>query len=188
MSSSEEVRRKYSSSVRDPAEFCSDQARPASANEIEFDDASLESLRPNETDTGHSEGHGEATEASDTEHEVTFIHSQKNDSVIAGDSVGEAAMANRRENDSIITAAAIQTVKADKDDVLPNPLPLLKQPDFRRVSQEQLTAEGKGIYAGLVKIECKCIEVDNSQDAPIHDPLDFTRFLERIPHRKLALL
>ena len=77
MSSSKEVRHKYSLSVQDPADFCSNQARPASINEIESDYASSESLRPDKTDTGHSKGHGEATEASDTEHEATFIHSQK---------------------------------------------------------------------------------------------------------------
>jgi hypothetical protein len=39
---------------------------------------------------------------------------------------------------------------------------LIKQPETRPISQEQLVAEVRGIYAGLVMIESKCIEVDNA--------------------------
>ncbi|RDW62266.1 putative telomerase-binding protein est1a protein [Coleophoma cylindrospora] len=35
--------------------------------------------------------------------------------------------------------------------------------ETRPISQEQLVAEVKGIYAGLVMVEAKCIEVDNKQ-------------------------
>ncbi|KAK3383417.1 hypothetical protein B0T24DRAFT_566133 [Lasiosphaeria ovina] len=45
---------------------------------------------------------------------------------------------------------------------------LIKQPETRPISQEQLVAEVKGIYAGLVLVESKCIEVD-AQNAK-HDP------------------
>ncbi|KAK4039714.1 hypothetical protein C8A01DRAFT_16365, partial [Parachaetomium inaequale] len=41
---------------------------------------------------------------------------------------------------------------------------LLKQPEMRPISQEQLAAEVKGIYAGLVVMESKCIEVDEAQN------------------------
>ncbi|RSL61050.1 hypothetical protein CEP54_006420 [Fusarium duplospermum] len=37
------------------------------------------------------------------------------------------------------------------------------QPERRPTSQDQLVAEVKGIYAGLVMVESKCIEVDNAQ-------------------------
>ncbi|RMJ19433.1 hypothetical protein CDV36_000850 [Fusarium kuroshium] len=37
------------------------------------------------------------------------------------------------------------------------------QPETRPISQDQLVAEVKGIYAGLVMFETKCIEVDNAQ-------------------------
>ncbi|KAH8585923.1 hypothetical protein B0O99DRAFT_657066 [Bisporella sp. PMI_857] len=37
------------------------------------------------------------------------------------------------------------------------------QPEIRPISQEQLVAEVRGIYAGLVMVEAKCIEVDNKQ-------------------------
>ncbi|KAI9696416.1 MAG: hypothetical protein M1836_005694 [Candelina mexicana] len=40
---------------------------------------------------------------------------------------------------------------------------LVMQPETRPISQEQLVAEVKGIYAGLVMVEAKCIEVDNKQ-------------------------
>ncbi|KAK3693628.1 hypothetical protein B0T22DRAFT_45602 [Podospora appendiculata] len=46
---------------------------------------------------------------------------------------------------------------------------LIKQPETRPISQEQLVAEVKGIYAGLVMVESKCIEVDNAQNAQ-NDP------------------
>lgn len=54
----------------------------------------------------------------------------------------------------------------------PHPLPvedqtdvLIKQPETRPISSEQLVVEVKGIYAGLVMVESKCIEVDNAQNA-----------------------
>jgi len=42
---------------------------------------------------------------------------------------------------------------------------IVMQPETRPISQEQLVAEVKGIYAGLVMVEAKCIEVDNKQAA-----------------------
>lgn len=42
---------------------------------------------------------------------------------------------------------------------------LIRQPETRPISQEQLVAEVKGIYAGLVMVEARCIEVDNKQSA-----------------------
>ncbi|KAI0863821.1 hypothetical protein F4860DRAFT_511711 [Xylaria cubensis] len=49
-----------------------------------------------------------------------------------------------------------------KDDETPR---LIKQPETRPISQEQLVAEVKGIYAGLAMVESKCIEVDNVQSS-----------------------
>ncbi|KAJ9155509.1 hypothetical protein NKR23_g2139 [Pleurostoma richardsiae] len=46
---------------------------------------------------------------------------------------------------------------------------LIRQPDTRPISQEQLVAEVKGIYAGLVMVESKCIEVDNAQNSQNED-------------------
>ncbi|ESZ94548.1 hypothetical protein SBOR_5038 [Sclerotinia borealis F-4128] len=43
------------------------------------------------------------------------------------------------------------------------PYSIILQPETRPISQEQLVAEVKGIYAGLVMVEAKCIEVDNKQ-------------------------
>ncbi|KAK1832547.1 hypothetical protein QBC39DRAFT_348312 [Podospora conica] len=42
----------------------------------------------------------------------------------------------------------------------------IKQADTRPISQEQLVAEVKGIYAGLVMVEDKCIEVDVAKTNP----------------------
>ncbi|KAF3902925.1 hypothetical protein AA313_de0210132 [Arthrobotrys entomopaga] len=42
---------------------------------------------------------------------------------------------------------------------------LILQPETRPISQDQLVAEVKGIYAGLVMVEAKCIEVDSKQAA-----------------------
>ncbi|EHK20570.1 uncharacterized protein TRIVIDRAFT_118139, partial [Trichoderma virens Gv29-8] len=53
---------------------------------------------------------------------------------------------------------------------------MIEQPDTRPISQEQLVAEVKGIYAGLVMVESKCIEVDNAQSANkgSHSPQQLT--------------
>lgn len=40
---------------------------------------------------------------------------------------------------------------------------LQKQPETRPISQDQLIAEVKGIYSGLVMVESRCIDVDGAQ-------------------------
>ena len=40
---------------------------------------------------------------------------------------------------------------------------MLLQPDTRPISHEQLVVEVKGIYAGLVMVEAKCIDIDERQ-------------------------
>ncbi|KAL2150244.1 hypothetical protein VTH82DRAFT_7920 [Thermothelomyces myriococcoides] len=50
-----------------------------------------------------------------------------------------------------------------------DPTEIIKQPETRPISQEQLVAEVKGIYAGLVMVESKCIEVDSNQNSQ-NDP------------------
>lgn len=47
---------------------------------------------------------------------------------------------------------------------------LLLQPDSRPISQEQLAAEVKSIYAGLTMVETKCIHVDKAQAAAALEP------------------
>lgn len=46
---------------------------------------------------------------------------------------------------------------------------IIRQPETRPISQQQLVAEVKGIYAGLVLVESKCIEVDSAQSAQGED-------------------
>jgi Est1 DNA/RNA binding domain len=40
---------------------------------------------------------------------------------------------------------------------------MLKQPETRAITQDQLVNEVKGIYAGLVMVEKKCVEIDQQQ-------------------------
>jgi len=47
---------------------------------------------------------------------------------------------------------------------------LVLQPETKPISQEKLVAEVKGIYAGLVMVEAKCVEVDSKQAAAGQDP------------------
>ncbi|KAL7904318.1 hypothetical protein GGI35DRAFT_202752 [Trichoderma velutinum] len=58
----------------------------------------------------------------------------------------------------------------DLDAEDPSVTELFRQPETRPISQEQLVAEVKGIYAGLVMVESKCIEVDNAQLANKDSP------------------
>ena len=46
---------------------------------------------------------------------------------------------------------------------------MIRQPQTRDISHEQLLAEVKGIYAGLVMVESKCIDVDEKQQAAALD-------------------
>ena len=54
---------------------------------------------------------------------------------------------------------------------------MLRQPETRPISHDQLVVEVKGIYAGLVMVEAKCIDVDEKQtiraqeDASKREPL-----------------
>ncbi|KAK3345766.1 hypothetical protein B0H65DRAFT_426693 [Neurospora tetraspora] len=65
----------------------------------------------------------------------------------------------------------------------------LRQPETRAISQEQLVTEVKGIYAGLVMVESKCIEVDNAQNAetdPANKPINHEQWQALIAlHRTL---
>lgn len=56
---------------------------------------------------------------------------------------------------------------SDEEDETPR---MVGQPETRPISPEQLIAEVKGIYAGLVMVEAKCCEVDAKQAAAAQDP------------------
>ena len=59
----------------------------------------------------------------------------------------------------------IPTSQTDQD-IWVEPEPeILLQPETRPISHEQLVVEVKGIYAGLVMVEAKCIDVDEKQSA-----------------------
>ncbi|KAL8722555.1 MAG: hypothetical protein Q9181_007462, partial [Wetmoreana brouardii] len=55
--------------------------------------------------------------------------------------------------------------KRDNTDVEGTQPQMLLQPETRPISHAQLVVEVKGIYAGLVMVEHKCIEVDEKQSA-----------------------
>ena len=62
-------------------------------------------------------------------------------------------------------------VSQTEEEPAERPLTIIRQPKTRPISQEQLVAEVKGIYAGLIMVEAKCIEVDNKQAAlALSDP------------------
>lgn len=59
--------------------------------------------------------------------------------------------------------AATQSGDLETDqDIEPEPV-LLLQPETRPISHDQLVVEVKGIYAGLVLVESKCVDVDEKQ-------------------------
>lgn len=47
---------------------------------------------------------------------------------------------------------------------------LILQTEARPISQDQLVAEVKGIYAGLVMVEAKCVEIDKKQAVATQNP------------------
>lgn len=56
-------------------------------------------------------------------------------------------------------------VASTADDPPQPDLALIREPETRPISQEQLVAEVKGIYAGLVMVENKCMEVDSGKNS-----------------------
>ncbi|KAI1323583.1 hypothetical protein F5Y16DRAFT_334160 [Xylariaceae sp. FL0255] len=73
--------------------------------------------------------------------------------------------ASRIKPSSRASRPSAQQKRPDFADGNSDALRLIKQPETRPISQEQLVAEVKGIYAGLVMVETKCIEVDNAQSS-----------------------
>ncbi|KAF5560109.1 hypothetical protein FPHYL_6791 [Fusarium phyllophilum] len=75
-------------------------------------------------------------------------------------------------NDSPSTTPKRLAEDTARNDSLPIPAPgseskLMRQPD-RPISHDQLVAEVKSIYAGLVMVESKCLEVDKAHSTEEH--------------------
>lgn len=136
----------------------------------ESDGASPQPPRPDENEAGGSKSREKNTEADDRDDKENTKASDVEDK----ENTGVDDMKDK-------TATEVQTVNADNQD----PPPMIKEPETRPISQEQLIAEVKGIYAGLVIVEAKCIEVDNIRHSIIRNPIDITKFLEKIPNSKL---
>jgi hypothetical protein len=66
----------------------------------------------------------------------------------------------------VISASVLGNLPASQQEApSQGPPKIVRQPETRPISQEQLVAEVKGIYAGLVMVEGKCIQVDAKQAA-----------------------
>ena len=85
------------------------------------------------------------------------------------DAKDEIATVTGRENDTDNDVAKeAQTVKANNED--PSLITRKPEPETRPISQQQLVAEVKGIYAGLVMVEAKCIRSGCEADVSGHFP------------------
>ena len=75
-----------------------------------------------------------------------------------------------------LTSDGLDNQPDSDNEIEPEP-ELLLQPETRPISHEQLVVEVKGIYAGLVMVEAKCIDVDDKQSvaAQEKDPAKQTR-------------
>jgi hypothetical protein len=70
-----------------------------------------------------------------------------------------------------ILNSARTSLSKEKSALIPDHQNLISQPETRPISQEQLVAEVKGIYAGLVMVEGKCIQVDLKQAQLVKESL-----------------
>lgn len=86
-------------------------------------------------------------------------HSQGRSVPLGSARQGPSPKANRPTQPA--TQQPPQPTTSDDD----TPSKMMRQPETRPISQDQLVAEVKGIYAGLVMVETKCIEVDNAQSS-----------------------
>ncbi len=78
---------------------------------------------------------------------------------------GETPAGNAR-SDMLLTPLVESVSGATTQDVdLESEPTMIPQPETRPISHDQLVVEVKGIYAGLVMVEAKCIEVDENQSA-----------------------
>ncbi|MCJ1242697.1 hypothetical protein MMC14_010706 [Varicellaria rhodocarpa] len=94
-----------------------------------------------------------------------FLRAQKGS---FGDQACESLSSHQRpmvhDNSQILEQEHL-TNRSDND-VWLNPEPqILLQPETRPITHDQLVVEVKGIYAGLVMVEAKCIDVDEKQAA-----------------------
>jgi len=71
----------------------------------------------------------------------------------------------QQQQQGLRSSHASSDASTHQDSGFPSATLMIKQPETRPISQEQLVAEVKGIYAGLVMVESKCIEVDNAQNS-----------------------
>ena len=80
----------------------------------------------------------------------------------------EAGISGKELKQSRLSEPLLEDLEAEAEELL--------QPDTRTISHEQLVVEVKGIYAGLVMVEAKCIDIDRMQSiaTPQNDPTERT--------------
>ncbi|KAG7408569.1 Telomerase-binding protein EST1A [Fusarium oxysporum f. sp. rapae] len=82
-----------------------------------------------------------------------------------GRATSRGSLSQRSNKANTPTEAATQHVNLPSSNDDESTSKMMRQPETRPISQDQLVAEVKGIYAGLVMVETKCIEVDNAQSS-----------------------
>lgn len=137
----------------DGSTLCPDDARSAAGSE----DSEPAFIRP----SPHAEAAAQEAEPEAVPHEAP--QAQAESAVRPETSEREAERLTSDEH-APVHAQAEPEPQADAQvrtqDPEGNPITINGQPDARPISQEQLVAEVKGIYAGLVMVEAKCLEVD----------------------------
>ncbi|KAK8016227.1 hypothetical protein PG993_014416 [Apiospora rasikravindrae] len=83
---------------------------------------------------------------------------------------------HRNEHTEPLPSTRLRPTSSDQDDLKvsndPDADAYIPRPKTRPIDHLQLVAEVKGIYAGLVMVESKCIEVDNPQKTQIDAKLN----------------
>jgi len=117
---------------------------------------------------------------SDSEDDTTDIEDEFSD---LGD---ESSVLGDEFSDSGDKSSVQGEVTPSTDIIPPNICDIVPQPESRLLSQDQLMAEAKGIYAGLFMVENKCIEVvgkwakPSQADSGRYSKLDGSQYLALI--------
>jgi hypothetical protein len=121
--------------------------QPQSPMDIDFRQYIASSQRPK----------GQATKTRTQARKTGTRRSRKSSPQLEPRSAPHSSQYNHHNSRSDALPTALHTISQSEDNTI------ILQPETRPIPQEQLVAEVKGIYAGLVMVEAKCIEVDKKQ-------------------------
>ncbi|KAK0627189.1 hypothetical protein B0T14DRAFT_130406 [Immersiella caudata] len=116
---------------------------------------------PDTTNSSSSESSFPDSSSSESSSSVSWLDPEDNDGAASVCAV-LSTTSNKTRDEDILPCAPNCWLCQDPE--------LIKQPETRPISQEQLVAEVKSIYAGLVMVENKCIEVDTAQNTQTSPP------------------